>query len=209
MPDQVKQLIPLGVMIAFVFVFVLVKMMIDRWRYAKQSEHKLQVMILHKAGQPDIKLFPIESDSGIECIKIKTKYDADPIIHILGSPGEFPWVYPLGKSAFVQAHLQGIIYEENDTEPLSNTTDLPMISARMFGSIMQAISLATGTAMQKSEQEDVSEGQRGKQKTGLKIVYIGLVIIGMVSIIGLVLVAKNLGITQDFMNLFKDFNAIK
>ncbi|MCK9369859.1 hypothetical protein M0R04_08145 [Candidatus Dojkabacteria bacterium] len=209
MPPELQQLMPLGIILSLFIVFMVAKMMFDRWRFAKEAQHKLQGMILHRAGQPDIKLFSIESDNGVECIKIKTKYDADPIIHILGAPGEFPWVYPLGKSAFVQAHLQGIIFDENDSEPLSNTTELPLISARGFGSIMQAISLATQSAMQKSEQEDTPAGQQKKQKSGLKWVYVGMIILALISAVGVALIAKDSGVLTDFISQYNTQWGIK
>ena len=209
MPEQVKQLIPLATILGMWVLFFVAKLLIDRWRNYKAVQHKLQVMLLHRAGQPDIILKEIESIGGESCIQIKTKNNADPIVHILGAPGEFPWIYPLGKPAFVQASVQGIIFDENDTEPLSNTTTLPVISAHSFGRMAQSISLATGSAMQKSEMDETPEGQQRKQKSGLRWVYVGLIVVAIIGIIGIAISAKNNETVVAFMNLLKTHYGIK
>jgi hypothetical protein len=195
-------------MFAFVFLAVFIKMLVDRWRYAKEVVGKLRVLIFRKAGQPIDKLMPVETIAGQACVKIKTKEDADPVIHILGERGEFPWVYPAGKSSFVQAQCQGIAYVEGDSEPISNTTDVPEISARMFGSIVQSTSLATSSAMQKSE-SDVPGGTTTKGKSPLKWVYVLQVITIGVIIISIGIIVSHNGAFDKFVILWKTTMGLK
>jgi len=202
-------------MLFFVILYVFGKMMFDRWKNAKAVEHKIQVMILHKAGQPTISLMPIETIGGEACVKVKTKNDADPIIHMLGALGEFPWVYPLGKGAFVQAGVQGIIYSDSDSEPLSNTSDVSEISAQSFGSIAQAIGLATSSAMQKSS-DDSPDSVNKKQKSGLKWVYVGMIVLGTIGIISIVMTSQGTNLSKtastmatEAVNILKSVNGLK
>lgn len=208
MSGQLQQFLLLIGMFGCVLLVVFIKMMIDRWRYAKEVKGKIRVLIFRKAGQPKDELMPVETIYGTACVKIKTKDDADPIIHVLGDKGEFPWIYPAGKSAFVQAPVQGIAYVEGDSEPISNTTDIPEISARMFGSIAQSISLATSSAMQKSESESPGEVNKNK-KSPLKWVYaLQIVTIGVIIISIGILASHNSGFEKFFL-LWKNTMGLK
>lgn len=178
--EFISGILPMLAMWLILGVMYFIKLVFDRQKYAKQSENHVLVITLPKAGKLRIKLVPISNKGGTAVVKVPdnrgkiTEYSP---VHILGEAGEFPVDFPIGKPKFVQTTVQGLIYYEGDTEPLSNTTDRPIVSAQLVANLIDGIATSAAEAMKKSME---SSGDKLKKESSLAIIFIGLfVIIGL------------------------------
>lgn len=198
----IKQLIPTLGIFVFVAVLYFTKLMMDKNKYAKQSENHVLIFTLPKAGKLRNELVPVEVQGGISIVKVPdTKGEITPQspTHILGEAGEFPVDYPIGKPRFVQATVQSLFYYEGDAEPLSNVSDRPIVSAQLLTNINDGTASSSADAMRKSMED--STGQKFKKASGLIWLYVLVFVVAGIGIANVVLQVQGNTSLQQFIDI--------
>ncbi len=206
MDETTKQIIgyvaPMVGLFLIVLLFWVIKLLMDRQKYAKKADNHILAMVMPDAGKWKNYLVPIENVGGVPIVKIPAangKLAEHSPIHILGTEGEFPVDYPIGKTHFVQATIQGVFYHEGDIEPISNVTDRPSVSAQLLTNLIDGVGAAAEQAMKKSQ--EASEGK--PKKSGMIWLYVLCGAGAALSIAILVLVMKNSGTIESLATIVK------
>ena len=199
-----KQILPtLGFMVIAIG-FYYIKLLVDRQRYAKQSENHVLIFTLPKAGKFRQTLVPVEVKGGISLVRIpnsKGEITSYSPTHILGEAGGFSVDYPLNKVKFVQTTVTGLIYYEGDSEPLSNVSGRPIISAQLITNLTDGVSTASAEAMRKSMED--SAGEKLKKSKGLAFLYFLLIVSIATGVMTLMAAKESSASIQELLILMK------
>ena len=176
-------LIPLSAMWVLIGIGWIVKLLIDRQRYAKQADGSCLVQKIPTVGKVSFELVPTEEIGGQLSVRYPRKGDIGKWpIHRLDRVAKVPVAYPIGKPHFVQTTIDLVMFLGDDVEPLSNLSEIPIVSAQQFGSFTQGITMAVDEALRNVRAE--STGEKLKKGSGLLWVYIGMGVLGALVITG-------------------------
>jgi hypothetical protein len=200
MNPMIMALVVFGLLGFGSLVIIAIYLYMERNKNQAKSVDHCWFMIIPKAGKERNFRVPIEHNGGVTFAKVPDihgKITDNSPIHVMGEDGEFQSDYPPGKMKFVQATMQKIVYYEGDAEPLSNVSNIPIVSGQLLASLINGLTAATAEVVRKS-------GEQGGQSTGKNsgmIMYI-LVGIGIIaSIVAAIFAVKAAGISVDIKSL--------
>lgn len=192
MPSQLITALPIIIMWIFIGIGYLAKLLLDRQRYAKQADNHVLIQKLPSVGDVEFELTPIEEIGGQSCVRYPRKGDVGKWpIHYLSDTSRKPVRYPINKGHFVQTKIDLLVFLGDDSEPLSNISGIPIVSAQQLGAMIQGVTLATDEALRNVRAES---GEKLKQGHGLLWVYICMGILAIIGVSTIVIVMSQSGI---------------
>lgn len=193
--------------ISFIGMFFIGGIIIALYLYMERSKNiaksidHVWIQLIPKAGAERNFRIPVEHNGGVTYCKVPDihgKTGDDSPIHILGEPGEFPGIYPPGKMKFVQVQMTKLIFYEGDAEPLSNVSNIPIISGQLFASLLNGLCASTAEIVRRSRDQEGNQQQGNK----LTLLYIlagaGTLASVIAAIIGMKVLANTGQIPQIF-----------
>ncbi len=187
-----------------------IKLIIDKNRNVKKVEGCIWVQIIPNAGTEKNFMPHIEDEHGTQFVRIpdtQGKVTNNSPRYVLGSPGAYPAIWPPNKPRFVQLTVRKITYYEGDTEPLSNVTNMPIVSAQALTNMIQGVSANAEEIMTKLKEE--SEGKLTKKSSPLMWLYVIVGITGVIAIINLVFSVMSSGNIDNLITLIKQALGLK
>jgi hypothetical protein len=174
-----------------IFVIVLFKQRSDN--IAKATNH-IWVQRIPQSGLEQNYRVPIEFIGGVYTCRIPDdngKISDKSPIHVIGQPGEFDALYPPGKMKFVQTVMKKIIYYGDDMEPVSNFTDMPIISGQRIAALINGSNIAAADVIRQSQEDSGITPKKSSPVTLVMLIGVGLTLIASIVTAVLAYMANN------------------
>jgi hypothetical protein len=199
-----KSLMPVLVIGVMAFVGYWVKLIMDKNANVKKASNGVWIQIIPKTGNEANFMVPKVVDNGVVTARIPTaggKITSSSPICVLGEDGEYSALWPPGKNKFVQIPVSKLTYYEGDTEPLSNTSNRPIVSGQLIANLVDGVATSTADALRKSQED--SAGGVVKKSNPLFWAYIILGIIAALSVANLIFGIQGLSVGEKVIALSK------